>query len=40
VGFHVRVDDPVLEQRGAPEQETEMAIVEVVWGEMLHLTTN
>ncbi|MNL58023.1 hypothetical protein D3C87_1816250 [compost metagenome] len=40
VGFHVRVDDPVLEQRSAPEQETEMAIVEIVWREMFHLNTN
>jgi len=31
-GFHVGVDDPVLEQRRAPEQEAEMARVEFVRG--------
>jgi hypothetical protein len=36
----VRIDDPVLEQSGAPEQEAEMAILEFVWREMFHLTTN
>ena len=40
VGFHVRVDDAVLEQRSAPEQEAEVAIVEIVWREMFHLNTN
>jgi hypothetical protein len=40
VGFHVRVDDPVLEQRSAPEQEAEMAMLEFVWREMFHLPTN
>ncbi|MNC09022.1 hypothetical protein D3C75_566360 [compost metagenome] len=40
VGFHVGVDDPVLEQRGASEQQAEMAIVEIVWREMFHLTTH
>ncbi|MDF9881890.1 hypothetical protein OKW12_003058 [Pseudomonas silensiensis] len=40
MGLHVRVDDPVLEQRSAPEQEAEMARVEFVWGEVFHLATN
>jgi hypothetical protein len=35
----VGVDDPILEQRGTAEQHAEMAIVEVAWGEMLHLDT-
>ncbi|MCY1175522.1 hypothetical protein D9M73_157640 [compost metagenome] len=39
VGFHVGVDDPVLEQRGTPEQQAEMAILEIFRGEMFHLTT-
>jgi hypothetical protein len=40
VGFHVRIDDPVLEQRSAPEQKAEVAIMEIVWREMLHLNTD
>ncbi|MNI48160.1 hypothetical protein D3C73_1027140 [compost metagenome] len=40
VGLHVRVDDAVLEQRGAPQQQAEVAIVEIVWREMFHLNTN
>ncbi|MNN76617.1 hypothetical protein D3C81_1930150 [compost metagenome] len=39
VGFHVGVDDPILEQGGAPQQETEVAIAKVFRGEMFHLTT-
>lgn len=39
VGFHVGVDDPVLEQGGAAQQEPKVAIVEIVWGEVFHLTT-
>ena len=39
VGFHVGVDDPVLEQRGTAEQQAEMAVFEFVRGEMLHVLT-
>jgi hypothetical protein len=39
VGFHVGVDDPVLEHRGAAQQQAEVAVVEVVWGEMFHPNT-
>ena len=36
VGFHMGVDDAVLEDRGAAEQQAEVAVMEVVRGEVRH----